>query len=543
MVATATGVSSRIWIGAVVGLLSVTVRMLGQPDTITQNPNAKMLNKIWTIAGNPAGGDLVGEAISGLPDINGDGINEFAVYYATASQWRIFYGAPIGNISHTPDLILDSMSEVVGGPLAYGNFWGDGQKTIVIPKDLGTEFVFLRIDTARKELDTVPIAIIDPRKMTPKTELSTPIAMVAADLDGDGADEFIVAPSGLIRGSTIPRSAEIWIYRGGANFPADTPAVILRDDSTRGDPTALYVGRWDSDHRLDIALALEYDATNERIKFWFSNEESPWNWKFPNRNIVATTSAGGTAVLDCDGDSILDIAMANGITRVNLFRSGSGKDARTRLFTPDDADIILRRYQFAVPKNLGYLADSGRHYAMLGIGGADVGGPTTLLGFSGGPNGPDHAFDAYDFPSPFNAQVPVADVTGDGWDDFLYSYAASNFNAGFAALYAGGPYIPRDPSLGVEYANPVTGVRRDAIQIWPTPAHDELHITWRGDLTHMPARFVVHDVLGRHVANGEVEPWRGEALWRCGDVAPGVYFLTIYDADSKILTTSRVVKS
>jgi hypothetical protein len=107
-------------------------------------------------------------------------------------------------------------------------------------------------------------------------------------------------------------------------------------------------------------------------------------------------------------------------------------------------------------------------------------------------------------------------------------------------VWSGGPYIPDDPSLGVEEI--VIAGRRDAITMWPNPASDELHIAWRGDLGRMPSWFAVHDMLGREVAHGAVESWRGEALWSCAGVAAGVYVISMYDADDALITTGRIIK-
>jgi hypothetical protein len=71
--------------------------------------------------------------------------------------------------------------------------------------------------------------------------------------------------------------------------------------------------------------------------------------------------------------------------------------------------------------------------------------------------------------------------------------------------------------------------------------HDELHIAWRGDLKRMPARFVVHDMLGTEVASGEVQPWRGEALWRCAEIPSGVYMVSIF-GETEVITTTTVNK-
>jgi hypothetical protein len=108
-------------------------------------------------------------------------------------------------------------------------------------------------------------------------------------------------------------------------------------------------------------------------------------------------------------------------------------------------------------------------------------------------------------------------------------------------ILGGGPDIPRDASLGVEA---VAGEGySDAVSIWPNPLGEELHIAWRGDLRRMPRRFVVYDMVGREVARGEAESWRGEALWHCAGVGSGAYVLTVYDEHGSLITSVRLVKA
>jgi hypothetical protein len=82
----------------------------------------------------------------------------------------------------------------------------------------------------------------------------------------------------------------------------------------------------------------------------------------------------------------------------------------------------------------------------------------------------------------------------------------------------------------------------DAIAIWPNPATTEVHIAWRGDLRHMPRHFTVYDMLGRQVAAGDVESWRGEVIWQCGDHASGGYIIKIEDYRRQQIATARVLK-
>ncbi|HVZ40173.1 MAG TPA: T9SS type A sorting domain-containing protein [Candidatus Kapabacteria bacterium] len=394
-------------------------------------------------------------------------------------------------------------------------------------------------------IDTVHPVIVDPRRMTPATRISSTVDVIGADLDGDGADELIVVNGGIVRGTVKSLQYEVWIYKGGPGFQLDTPTVIIRDNGKRSEATGLVAGRWDGDQYLDIAVSgIDYDSVGrkigQRLKFWFGNAGSPWNWTTPDRGVVLDNQF--ITALDCDGDGVLDLAMPPiDSFRVRLFRSGNGKSWRTRTLAYDDIDATYYRKGYASVNRLGYLSDSLKHFEMLGIGGADGNGPTTVLGLNGGTNGPDHQYDAYEASGEeFSVDAPIQDVTGDGWNDWMIGYSERGFHAGFAAIYAGGPYIPRDSTSGVEDVA-VAGVRT-AISVWPNPAHDELHMAWRGDLHRMPSRFTAHDMLGRLVAEGRVEPWRGEALWNCSGRPAGVYVLSIYSDDNSLLATTRIIK-
>jgi hypothetical protein len=69
-----------------------------------------------------------------------------------------------------------------------------------------------------------------------------------------------------------------------------------------------------------------------------------------------------------------------------------------------------------------------------------------------------------------------------------------------------------------------------------------VHIAWRGDLSRTPARFAVHDMLGRLVAHGAADVMRGEVLWNCDERPAGAYLLVIYDSSDVIITTTTIIK-
>ena len=166
--------------------------------------------------------------------------------------------------------------------------------------------------------------------------------------------------------------------------------------------------------------------------------------------------------------------------------------------------------------------------------------PGSVMFLSGGTNGPDGDYDAYIAPSRLG--WALGDVTGDGWGDYGASDPTDGvISSGVAVIYAGGPYIPLDDTTLSVREVPVAG-ESGGLYLWPNPVDDELNIAWRGDLPQMPARFTVYDARGAIVAEGEIEPRKGKALWLCADFPPGLFILQCYADNGTTIATAEVIK-
>jgi hypothetical protein len=178
-------------------------------------------------------------------------------------------------------------------------------------------------------------------------------------------------------------------------------------------------------------------------------------------------------------------------------------------------------------------------------------GGNTGYWYSGGANGIDTTYEAYFHDGWSGGSVlgyvsDVGDIDGDGWPDYgacnpEYGNVLGSLNSGAAVIFRGGPMIPGpDRVAGVRDVE-MEGLA-DAVRAWPNPVDEELTIVWREDLRRKPERFEVVDVLGRRVAGGEVEPWRGSAVWRCGEIPSGMYVVEMYTDSGERLGAVSIVK-
>jgi hypothetical protein len=58
----------------------------------------------------------------------------------------------------------------------------------------------------------------------------------------------------------------------------------------------------------------------------------------------------------------------------------------------------------------------------------------------------------------------------------------------------------------------------------------------------MPARFEIHDLLGKRISGGSVDPGVGAATWNCRGVPAGAYLITAFDKRGDLIATARIVK-
>ena len=539
-------------------------------NEIVQNDDAVLLRNIWMIRGATVGGDEVGNGAGSVGFVNNDSIADFAVRIGITSQWQIFYGGSPDTLSTRPAWTFDNSIAQPPYPVP-GQFWGEGRENSgvgfmrreAVLIDGRTRYFhrfYIHRNTGEGLADTAAV-ILDPEATIAERLEYLPRAVFAVDLDGDSDDELVVVVSSTLIDQSVDRRAEIWIFEGGAGFQLDSPTVVLKDTEENATRFGAMIGNLDGDPYPDIVTFANYQNQDGRlpdqIKFWWgkaslSSISTQLDYSVALMDPLYPRIGNGLTLVDCDGDGIKDIWLPGPDGRFYLYRMGiEEKDPRQRLLSLADADAWYKMNEYSgIAVNLGPMNDPKGRYEMIGVMGTVNGDPGRLGGLSGGKLGPNNTIDAI-YSAGLEGLVPggvfgfgraVGDASGNGYEDYL---AANPFwhggDQGIAILLEGGPYIPNDDTTLSIHAI-ATDYHETALHIWPNPVADELHIAWRGDLKSPPAILRVFDLNGRQIVEGDVEDWRGEALWRCGDVTSGTYLLVIYDRHQTPIARARIVK-
>jgi hypothetical protein len=521
-------------------LTTLSLPLFAQGDTVTRNPAAVQLKRIWKLEGNVPGA-LLGAGVGSVGDINGDGVGDFAVSRDLPAMWMVFYGSR-DSIASQPVWTMDTGNYALAP--VVGDFWGTGHKAVGFQKTTVNRqtlrlYDWIRIyRTDSNRLEQTPSAVWYAVSFRDTTQRAVVSDALACDLDGDGDDELVVA----IRHEYGQGAyGQLWIYDGGPDFQVDTPSVVLRDPEVNYYYRA-YAEDINGDQHIDLMTVTQTQQQegNSYCFYWGTGQLPPDN-KQPDRQLISPEFSKFLAWVDCDGDNFQDL-ITDGIL---IWRSASGKDPRTRPWNRADADIYLKSAggQLNSGQQPGYL--NSKRYEMV----SGLWAPGQIL-FSGSPTGPDLVYDATYYPGADGLQAlipirgPVGDINGDGWDDAIggnRAYPDDRTSAGIAVILAGGPYIPSDdPAVSVRQI-PLEN-RAHALSLWPNPVRDELNLAWRGDLVRMPRRFVIHDMLGQVVASGAVPDGDGAAVWRAAGVPAGAYLVSVFDAAGTLLATTRFLK-
>jgi len=260
-------------------------------------------------------------------DFDGDGKVDLAVANGNEDSVSIFR-----NISNTPGSInLESQIKIQSGlapiSVSVGDIDGDGLLDLITANYAGNTISVLRNNS------TDPGSI----SFEPKNDFTTealPWAACIGDIDKDGKPDIAV---------TSIANSSMSVFRN-TSTGIGSISFAPKDDFTTGEsPTSVSIGDLDRDGKPDLAVA----NTNSNTVSIFRNKSVIGSISLYGKNDFTTdTSPRSVSIGDLNGDSKLDLAIANASGMLSVLRNissspGSISFASRVSYTAGDGAVFV----------------------------------------------------------------------------------------------------------------------------------------------------------------------------------------------------------
>lgn len=265
---------------------------------------------VSVLRGLPGGGFLscarataaAGSRSVAVGDLDGDGLRDLVVANQGPGTVSVFL-----QDRTSPGRFLAPTAYPAGGGaagLAIADLDGDGALDVAVASSLGGSVSLLFQDPTRPGVLRPAVA---------RSVSGTPRDVEAADLDGDGRVDLVVACDGALR-------VEVLLQTPGAPGSFGAPAAF---GTGQCDPESLALTDLDSDGRLDVVCG---GPDGARIAVLLADPAFPGRFRTATE-LTAASAPMSVAVADLDGDGTLDVFSANRDTNDVSVWSGLGTGA------------------------------------------------------------------------------------------------------------------------------------------------------------------------------------------------------------------------
>lgn len=245
-------------------------------------------------------------------DLDGDGAVDLVTSNAgSANEIRGFAGDPDGLVLGSVSIPVPSLPSGI----LLADFDGDQTADLLVALGNDNAVTFLK---GLRDQDFFAL----PSATTPVG--SGPIAMAAADLDGDGQRDVVVANEGT---DTVAGSISILHGNGDGSFaviPQDDPVhpgAMRPDLPTELGTRAVVLGNIDGDPALDIIAVNERSQPAQALSVFSGRGGGAFT---PRDAIGVASSPRDVALADLDGDGTLDLLVAEPNEDAVTVRLGNG---------------------------------------------------------------------------------------------------------------------------------------------------------------------------------------------------------------------------
>ncbi|HEU0176203.1 MAG TPA: VCBS repeat-containing protein [Blastocatellia bacterium] len=253
-----------------------------------------------------------------LGDLNGDGMLDAAVANSSSNSVSVLLGRGDGALLPATNVAVDSSPRSV----TISDFDGDHKPDLAVALSNLDEISILIGNGDGTFLDPLNVAVSQ-----------SPVFMTADDFNGDQIPDLVIAHSNSQFGGV--GSISILLGIGDGSFQAPASYALS------GSPTMLSVGDFNGDGFRDVVVSQPSTSPSGVISEFFGNGDGA----FQAAANINTNSPSSMAVIDFDGDKILDLAVvsSSGANLSTFMGNGDGTfRAGTRItlgFSPNGSQL------------------------------------------------------------------------------------------------------------------------------------------------------------------------------------------------------------